>query len=149
MCTFCFCILYVGKSKKGKYEKHGKGLPFKNQEFLCFLSINPFLEKTLVGFLLFFFCLPFPFLTFACLFETIFPNIPFLKPKFLSLLAFFLLLFLFLFSWCMFQPFCFYVGFVLVFVLFCAFVFFFCFSCFLFGFRSMKKSCFPCNSGVF
>ena len=35
----------------------------------------------------FFFCLPFPFLRFACLFETNFPNIPFLKPKLLSLLA--------------------------------------------------------------
>ena len=34
-----------------------------------------------MGFLLFFFCLPFPFLMFACLFETNFPNIPFLNPS--------------------------------------------------------------------
>ena len=40
-----------------------------------------------MGFLLFLFCLPFPFLMFACLFETNFPNIPFLKPKLLSFLA--------------------------------------------------------------
>ena len=64
---------------------------------------------------------------FACLFETNFPNIPFFKPKLLSLLAvyYFLLLFLFLFSWCMFQPFCFYVGFVFGILLFsiCVFAF--------------------------
>ena len=79
-----------------------------------------------MGFLLFFFCLPFPFLMFACLFETNFPNIPFLNPSCFHYWQFiFLLLFLFLFSWCMFQPFCFYVGFVFGILLFfiCVFAF--------------------------
>ena len=50
---------------------------------------------------------------FACFFETNFSNIPFLNPGcFHFWLVIFLLLFLFLFSWCMFLPFCFYVGFV-------------------------------------
>ena len=47
------------------------------------------------------------------------PSIPFLKPKLLLPFAFFLLLFWFLFSWCMFLPFCFDVGFVFVMCLFC------------------------------
>ena len=116
---FCFC------------------LPFQKSIFLCFVHEPLFRKDSLWGFFWFFFCLPFPFLMFACLFETNFPNIPFLKRKLLSFLAvsFFLLLFLFLFSRCMFQPFCFYVGFVFV-VLFC-FVFLFL-SCFLFCFQSMK-----------
>ena len=60
---FCFC------------------LPFqKSIFFFAFLSINPFLEKTLCG-VSFVFLLPFPFLMFACLFETNFPNIPFLNPR--------------------------------------------------------------------
>ena len=50
---------------------------------------------------------------FDCFFETNFPNILFLKPKLLSFLAAsFSYVVLFLFSWCMFLPFCFNVGFV-------------------------------------
>ena len=60
-------------------------LPFQKSIFLYFLSINPFLEKILC------FCFScaclFPFLMFACLFETNFPNILFLKPKLLAFLA--------------------------------------------------------------
>ena len=53
-------------------------LPFqKSIFFIWFLSINPFLQKTFVGFLFFFFSLSFPFLRLACLFDTNFPNIPF------------------------------------------------------------------------
>ena len=74
---------------------------FKNP-FLYFLFVHqPLFNKRLfVGFLLFFFCLSFPFLSFACLFDTNFPNIPFLKSNLLLFLpvSFFLLLLLFLFS---------------------------------------------------
>ena len=48
---------------------------------------TPFYRRLFVGFLFFFFCLPFPFLRFACLFDTNFPNIPFLKSNVLSFLA--------------------------------------------------------------
>ena len=98
-----------------------------------------------MGFLLFFFCLPFPFLMFACLFETNFPNIPFLKPKLLSFLAvyFFLVALLFVFMV--------YVSAFLflcwLFFLFFVFVFVFLFLVLLSIYE--KKSCFPCNSGVF
>ena len=64
---------------------------------------------------------------FACFFQTNFPNIPFLKPKLLSLLVVYLFLQLFLFSCFMFLPFCFDVGFV--FGMFYLFL-----SCFLFCF---------------
>ena len=52
-----------------------------------FCPSTPFWEHSYLGFLLFFFLLPFPFLMFACFFETNFPNIPFWKPKLLSFLA--------------------------------------------------------------
>ena len=56
--------------------------PFKNPfSSLLFCPSTPFWKRLFVGFLLFFFCLPFPFLMFACLFETNFPNIPFLNPS--------------------------------------------------------------------
>ena len=76
----------------------------------CFLSINPF-SKTLLCLVSFIIsCL---FLMIACLFATNFPNIPFLNPNcFHFWLFFFFCCFRFLFSWCMFLPFCFYVGFV-------------------------------------
>ena len=124
--------------------------PFKNPfSSSCFLSINPLLEKTLCGISFVFLLLAFPFLMFACLFETNIPNIPFLKPKLLSLLAiyFFLLLFLFLFSWCMFQPFCFYVGFVFGILLFFICVFVFVLLLVLLSIYE-KKKLFSCNSGV-
>ena len=80
-----------------------------------------------MGFLLFFFCLPFPFRMFACLFETSFPNIPFLKPKLLSLLAvyFFFCCSCFCFHGVCFSLLCFYVGFVFGILLFfiCVFAF--------------------------
>ena len=99
-------------------------------------------EELFVGFILFFFCLPLPFLMFACLFETNFPNIPFLKPKLLSFLAIY-------FFFCCSCFVCFSlsvsVGFVfgIFWLLFCVFVF----VLFLVCFQSMKN-CFPCNSGV-
>ena len=102
-------------------------------------------ERSYVWFLLFFFFLPFPFLMFACFFETNFPSTPFCNPSCFHFCFFFFLFFLFVFSWCMFLPFCFCVSFVFGNDL----VLFMFLSCFLFCFQSMKKHCFPCNSGVF
>ena len=101
--------------------------------FLCFLSINPF-WKTCLFLVSFVFppFLPFPFLMFACLFGTNFP-------KLLSFLAvYFSSVVLFLFSWCMFLPFCFYAGLVFGNIL----VIFMFLPCFLFCFQSMKKTLF-------
>ena len=110
---------------------------------------QPFLEKTLCGVSFAFFCLPFPFLMFACLFETNFPNIPFFSPSCFHFWQFlFSSVVLVFFSWCMFQPFCFYVGFVFG----ICFVFDLCFCFFVLLLVSLsvyEKSCFPCNSGVF
>ena len=127
-CFFCFC------------------LPFqKSIFFFAFLSINPFLEKTLsvVSFVF----LLLAFFLLVCLKQT-FLTSPF-KPKLFSLLAvyFFLLSFLFLFSWCMFQPFCFYVGFVFGILLF--FICVFAFVLLRVLISVYEKKCFPCNSGVF
>ena len=101
----------------------------------------------------FFFLLPFPFLVFACFFQTNFPNIPFLKSNLLSFLAvYFFLLLVFLFWLCMFQLFCFVVVMLALCLVFFGFCFVFCFcllSCFGFSLWQKKKSCFPCNSGVF
>ena len=80
---------------------------------------------------------------FACLFETNFPNIPFLKPKLLSFLAvsFFssvVLVFVFMVYGSAFLFLCwlcFFCVFVIVLLIVC--------------FQSMKKSCFPCNYGAF
>ena len=125
---FCFC------------------LPFQKFIFIfSFCPSTPFNKRLFVGFLLFFFCLSFPFLSFACLFDTNFPNIPFWNP-----ICFRFCLFLFssvvvvFFSLCMFQPFCFFVVMLALFwvFLFC-FVLCFCFcSSFLFCFQSLKKGCF-------
>ena len=108
---------------------------FKIHFFLCFLSINPFLEKVLCGG---FFCLFFVFSFLDVCFSlwNKLPNIPFLKPKLLLFLAFFLLLFLFLFSWCMFLPFCFDVAFVF---LLCFYFVLICF-CSCFAIRQWKTS---------
>ena len=63
-------------------------LPFQETIFsLPFVHQPLFYKRLFVGFLFFFFCLPFPFLRFACLFDTNFPNIPFLKPNLLLFLA--------------------------------------------------------------
>ena len=61
-------------------------LPFQNSIFLfAFCPSTPFTEDSLWGFFSFSFaCL---FLRFACLFDTNFPNIPFLKSNLLSFLA--------------------------------------------------------------
>ena len=128
---------------------------FKNP-FLYFLFVHQplFYKRLFVGFLFFFFCLSFPFLRFACLFDTNFPNIPFLKSNLLSFLAvsFFFCCSCFLFSLCKFQPFCFFLVMLALFlvlfcfVLFCVFVFVLL-SCF--AFSLWKKGCFPCKSGVF
>ena len=123
--------------------------PFKKSIF-AFVHQPLFRKDSLWGFLFFWICLPFPFLMFAWLFETNFPNIPFLKPKLLSCLA---ISFLFFCCSCV----CFHgvcvslsvsmLALFLVFSCFCS-VFWFL-SCFLFCFQTMKKSCFPCNSAVF
>ena len=94
--------------------------PFKIPFFLCFLSSTPFGKHYCLLLFCLSFLLPFPLLMFACFIETNFPNIPFLKPKLLSFLAvFFPSVVLFLFSWCMFLSFCFYVGFASGKFLFC------------------------------
>ena len=122
--------------------------PFKTPFFLCFLSINPFLENIDILVSLSFFFLPFPFLMFVCFFQTNFPNIPFWNPSCFHVWLFylFLQLFLFLFSCFMFLPFCFDVGFVfgMFYVVLVLFLF-----CFLFCFHRLWKTLFPCNSSVF
>ena len=56
--------------------------PFKTPFFLCFLSINPVYWKTLIFLVsLSFFFLPFPFLMFACLFQTTFLTSHFWNPS--------------------------------------------------------------------
>ena len=58
--------------------------------FFAFCPSTLFLENIInFWFLLFLIFLSFPFLMFACFFETNFPNIPFLKPKLLSFLVVF------------------------------------------------------------
>ena len=70
---FCFFLLLSSLSK----------IHF----LFAFYPSTPFYRRLFLGFLFFFFCLPFPFLRFACLFDTNFPNIPFLKSNVLSFLA--------------------------------------------------------------
>ena len=129
-CFFCFCL---------RFQK----------SILYFLFVHqPLFNKRLfVGFLLFFFCLSFPFLSFACLFDANFPNIPFLKSNLLSFLPVY-----FFFCCCCFcfhcvcfslSVFCCYVGFICgVFVLFC-FVFLFLFFFLVLLSVSEKKAVFP------
>ena len=121
--------------------------PFKNPfSSLLFVHQPLFRKDSLWGFfcfsfvfLLFFFCLPFLGLMFACLFGTNFPNTPFLKPKLLSFLAV-------SFFFCC-SRFCFHgVWFSLSVSMLALFLVVFCFcfvflflSCFLFCFQSMKK----------
>ena len=54
--------------------------PFRNPFFFAFCPSTPFRKHYYFGFLLFFLFLPFPFLMFACFFETNFPYIPFSNP---------------------------------------------------------------------
>ena len=121
--------------------------PFKIPFFLCFSSINPLLEKILCGG---FFChsiLSFPFLMFASLFETICQH-PLSEPQVAFVFGIFSVVFVF-FSWCMFLPFCFDVGFVLLCFYFVLILFLFGFLFgFLFLLSDYAKHCFPCNSSV-
>ena len=114
--------------------------------FLCFFVINPFLEDIFLGGLFCLYCLPFPLLINVCLFlwnklsqHPLFET----HVAFLFGCFFFLWLFLFLFSWCMFLPFYFYVDFVLGMFFLC---YWFVFALFLVllseSFRLCKK-CFP------
>ena len=123
--------------------------PFENPFFLCFLSINPFLGKTLCGG---FFCFSFACLSFpnVCLFiwKQTFLTSPFWNPSCFHFWQFIFssvaLLFVF-----MVYVFSLSVSMLALFSVF--FVFVLCFgfclvSCFAF---SLWKNCFPCNSGVF
>ena len=66
-------------------------LPFQNSIFFsAFCPSTPFWKALIFLVSLSFFFLPFPFLMFACFFQTNFPNIPFLKPKLLSFLVVYL-----------------------------------------------------------
>ena len=108
--------------------------PFKNPFSSLLFVHQPLLEKTLCGVSFVFFCLPFPFLMFACLFETNFPNIPFLNPSCFHYWQFFLLLFL---SFC-FHGVCFSlsVSMLALFLVFCCFHLCVCFclvACFAFS----------------
>ena len=102
--------------------------------FLCFFVHQPLFGKHYyLGFLLYFFWLPFPFLMFAyCFFETNLPDIPFLNPsRFHFGFVLFLVLFLFLFSWCMF---CLSVSMLVLFSVSLCLCFCFCLvSCFAFS----------------
>ena len=123
-------------------------LPFQNSIFLCCCPSTPFWETLICLVSLSFFLLRFPFLMFACFFQTNFPNIPVLKPKLLSFW-----LFLYLFSW---FCFCFHVScfclsvLMLALCLVCFILFLSCF-CFVscFAFTDYEKTMFPCNSSVF
>ena len=126
---------------------------FSKIHFLYFFFVHqPLFNKRLfVGFLLFFFCLSFPFLSFAFLFDTNFPNIPFLEIQFAFVFGCFfflllLLLLLFLFFILYVSAFLFFVVMLALFLvfLFC-FVLCFCFYySFLFCFQSLeKKAVFP------
>ena len=78
---------------------------FSTIHFYIFCCPSTTFWKTLMFLVsLFFFFLPFPFLMFACLFQTNFPNIPFFEIPFVFVFGcfFFLLLLLVLFSLCMF-----------------------------------------------
>ena len=119
--------------------------PFQIPSFLFpVCPATPF-GKTFLGFVLSLF-LPFPFLMFASVFQTNFPNIPFSNPicsNFWLVVFLLLLLFLlFLFSCVMFL----FSFFMLVLSLVCFPFFLFCF---LFYFQIMKKNIVPCNSSVF
>ena len=151
---FFFFVSPKGLSLKSFFSSYSvffSGFPFvfsfKTPFFLCFLSINPFLENiNIFGFFIFLF-LAFSFLNVRLFFQTNFPDIPFLKPKLLSFLVVFIssvaLVFVFMF---MFLPFCFDSGFVLG--MFC-FVFVLFLFCFLFCFHRLWKTLFSLQVSCF
>ena len=113
-------------------------LPFQKSIFIfSFCPSTPFNKTLFVGFLLFFFCLSFLFLSFACLFDTNFPNIPFFEIQFAFVFGCF---FFFFFCCCCFcfHCVCFSLSVFLLlcwlcfwcfcFVLFCVFVLLSCFA---------------------
>ena len=110
--------------------------PFKNPfSSLRFVHQPLFKKRLFVGFLLFFFCLPFPFLMFACLFETNFPNIPFCYP---SCFHYWQFICFFCCSCVCFHGVCFslYASMLALFLVFCCFHLCFCFclvACFAFN----------------
>ena len=116
--------------------------------YLLFIHQPLFTEDSLWGFFSLSFAFSFPK---VCLFiDTNFPNIPFLKSNLLSLFGCFFLLFLFCFDCVCFSLFCCFI--VCWFFCWCFFGFVLCFV-FVFFLVLLsvyeKKSCFPCNSGVF
>ena len=119
-------------------------LSFQKSIFSLLFVHQPLFRKAyLWGFFCFSFACPFPFLMFACLLETNFPIIPFLKPKLFSFLAVY---FFFCCSCFCVHGVCFslsvsMLALFLVFLCVCS-VFLFL-SCFLFCFQSMKKLFFP------
>ena len=102
---FCFVPL-KGLSLKSFFSSHSVFFigfpfvfPFKMPFFFAFCPSAPFFYIIIFGFSCFPLFLPFPFLMFACFFETKFSNIPFLKPELLSFLAvifFFVFVFVFM-----------------------------------------------------
>ena len=154
-CLFCSPKGLSLKSFFSSYSVFFSGFPFvfpfKTPFYpFAFWPSAPF-SKTLIFLVsLSFFFLPFPFLMFACFFQTNFPNIPFLKPK---LLSFWLFIYFFCCSCFCFHCVCFSLSvfmLALFLVFFCFCFVFFCLcllSCF--AFSLLKKSYFPCNSGVF
>ena len=119
---FLFCFIFISFC-----------LAFQIPFFLTFCPSTLF-WKTLPPLPFVFLFLPFSFHN-VCLFllKQTFLTSPFWNPSCFHFWLLIFLLFLFLFSWCTFLPFCFYVGFVLGMFLF-SFVFF------LFCFQSTKKS---------
>ena len=117
--------------------------PFKTPFYpFAFWPSAPFWKTLIFLVFFFFFVLLFPFLMFACFFQTNFPNIPFeIQFAFVfGFFFFFFLLFLFLFWLCRFQLFWFFVVMLVLFLVF--FLVLFCvlfLSSFLFWFQPMKK----------
>ena len=123
--------------------------PFKTPFYpFAFWPSAPFWRTLIFLFFKSFFFLPFPFLMFACLFQTNFPNIPFLKPKLLSF-------WLFIYFFCCFC-FCSHISCFCLSVLMLA-LFLVCFICYCLVLvlflvllsQTMKKHGFPCNYSVF
>ena len=77
---------------------------FSTIHFYIFCCPTTFWKTLMFLVSFFFFFLPFPFLMFACFFQTNFPNFPFFEIQFVFVFGcfFFLLLLLVLFSLCMF-----------------------------------------------
>ena len=110
--------------------------PFKTPFYpFAFWPSAPFWKTLIFLVSLSFLFLPFPFLMFACFFQTNFPTIPFLKPKLLSfwLFIYFICCSCFCFHCVCFSLSVFMLALFLVFFCFC-FVFCFCLlSCFAFS----------------